>query len=30
MNGWTALHVAAYFNKPLVVHLLLAKGANVY
>ena len=29
MNGWTPLHLASFYNKPLVLHLLLAKGANI-
>ena len=30
MDGWTPLHLACFYNKPLILHLLLAKGANLY
>lgn len=28
--GWTPLHIAAYFKRSLICHLLLKKGADPY
>lgn len=27
-DGWTPLHVASFFKRPIICHLLLKKGAN--
>ena len=30
VDGWTPMHVAAFFKRPVVCHLLLKKGGNPY
>lgn len=30
MDGWTPLHIAVFFKRHFICHLLLKKGGNMY